>query len=111
MLASEPASWQRQEQSPEPDRAHRWRGLGTADRVAHGSDELAQMLATLLVMRALAAWRQGGQAQAPYTPYSLENVHDRGGDGIGADGGKAGSQRAKSLRSARASCGRPIPID
>jgi len=44
-------------------------------------------LATLLVMRALAAWRQGGQAQAPYTPYSLENVHDRGGDGIGADGG------------------------
>jgi hypothetical protein len=43
MLASEPASWRRQEQSPEPDRAHRWRGLGTADRVAHGSDELAQM--------------------------------------------------------------------
>jgi hypothetical protein len=29
--------------------------------------------------------RQGGQARAPYTPYSLENVHDRGGDGIGAD--------------------------
>jgi hypothetical protein len=28
--------------------------------------------------------RQGGQAQAPYT---LENVHDRGGDGTGADGG------------------------
>jgi hypothetical protein len=43
MLANEPASWQRQEQSPEPDRAHRWRGLGTADRLAHGSDELAQM--------------------------------------------------------------------
>ena len=29
--------------------------------------------------------RQGGQARAPYTPYSLENVHDRDGDGIGAD--------------------------
>jgi hypothetical protein len=29
--------------------------------------------------------RQGGRARAPYTPYSLENVHDRGGDGIGAD--------------------------
>ena len=41
MLASEPASWQRQEQSPELDRAHR--RLGTADRVAHGSDELVRV--------------------------------------------------------------------
>jgi hypothetical protein len=37
-------------------------------------------LATLLVMLALAACAQGGQAQAPY---ALENVHDRGGDGGG----------------------------
>src|ERR1700730_7692382 len=81
MLASEAASWQRQEQSPEPDRAHRWRGLGTADRVAHGSDELAQMARHAPRYAGAACVRQGGQAQAPYTPYSLENVHDRGGDG------------------------------
>jgi hypothetical protein len=87
MLASEPASWQRQEQSPEPDRAHRWRGLGTADRVAHGSDELAQKARHAPRYAGAGCVRQGAQAQAPYTPYSLENVHDRGGDGIGADGG------------------------
>jgi len=87
MLANEPASWQRQEQSPEPDRAHRWRGLGTADRLAYGSDELAQMARHAPRYAGAGCVRQGGQAQAPYTPYSLENVHDRGGDGIGADGG------------------------
>ena len=87
MLASGPASWQRQEQSPEPDRAHRWRGLGTADRLAHGSDELAQMARHAPRYAGAGCVRQGGRAQAPYTPYSLKNVHDRGGDGIGADGG------------------------
>jgi hypothetical protein len=40
-------------------------------------------LAALLVMLALAVCVQGGQAQAPYAPYSPENTHDRGGD----DGG------------------------
>ena len=71
----------------EPDRAHRWRGLGTADGVAHGSDELAQMARHAPRDAGAGCVRQGGRAQAPYTPYSLKNVHDRGGDGIGADGG------------------------
>jgi hypothetical protein len=64
-MTCEPASWQRQEQSPEPDRAHRWRGLGTADRVAHGSDELAQMARHAPRYAGAGCVRQGGQAQAP----------------------------------------------
>ena len=35
-------------------------------------------LLTLLVMLALAWCAQGGQAQAPSAPHSLENVHDWG---------------------------------
>jgi hypothetical protein len=38
-------------------------------------------LATLLLMLALTACVQGGQAQALSAPYSPENTHDRGGDG------------------------------
>jgi hypothetical protein len=36
-------------------------------------------LATLFVMLALTACVQEGQA--PYAPYSPENIYDRGGDG------------------------------
>ena len=42
-------------------------------------------LATLFVVLALTGCAQAtaGQPGAPYAPYSLENMHDRGGDGDG----------------------------
>jgi hypothetical protein len=39
--------------------------------------------AALLVMLALAACAEGGQAQAPYALYAPENTYDRGGGGGG----------------------------
>jgi hypothetical protein len=66
-------------------RAYRWRGLGTADRVA--AMNWHRWLATLLIMLALTACAQGGQVQTPYSP---ENMHDRGGDGGGGGGGGGG---------------------
>jgi hypothetical protein len=42
-------------------------------------------LAAFFVLLALAGCVEGapGQTQAPYPPYSPENMHDRGGDGGG----------------------------
>jgi len=45
----------------EPDRAHRWRGFGTADRGPMEAMSWHRWLATLLVMRALAACAKGAR--------------------------------------------------
>jgi hypothetical protein len=47
MLASEPASWQRQEQSPEPDRAHR-RPVALSPEALFGEAEPPQRVADRL---------------------------------------------------------------
>jgi hypothetical protein len=51
MLASEPASWQRQEQSPEPDRScgedHSWLGLRGPDRKSSFRAILCQLIPSM----------------------------------------------------------------
>jgi len=59
--------------------------IGNGEKLMHRQ----RRLATLFVVLALTECAQAtaGQPGAPYAPYSLENMHDRGGDD---DGGGSG---------------------